>query len=73
MYIYHILLIHPSVDEHLGCFHVLAIVKSAAMNIGGVCTFFSESFVGYMPGSGIIGSCDNAIFSYFEGPPYCFP
>ena len=29
---YHIL-IHSSVDRHLGCFHVLAMVNSAAVNI----------------------------------------
>ena len=33
IYVYHIFFIHSSVDGHLGCFHVLAIV-SAAMTIG---------------------------------------
>ena len=32
--IYHIFFIYSSVDEHLDCFHVLAVVDNAAMNIG---------------------------------------
>ena len=31
---YHSFLIHSSADGHLGCIHVLAIINSAAINIG---------------------------------------
>ena len=56
MYIYHIFFIHSSVDGHLGYFHVLAIVNSAAMNNGIHVSFSILVSSGYMPRSGIAGS-----------------
>ena len=34
VYIYHNFFIHSSIDGHLGSFHTLAIVDSAAINMG---------------------------------------
>ena len=52
---YHSFIIHSSVDGHVGCFHVLAIVNSAAMS-NGIHVSFSISFSScYMPRSGIAG------------------
>ena len=50
---YHTFFIHSSVDQHLGCFHVLAAVKSAAVNIGVYVSFSVLVSSGYMPRSGI--------------------
>ena len=56
VYMYHHLVIHSSVDEHLGCFHVLAIVNSAAMNNSIHVSFSILVSLGYLPRSGIAGS-----------------
>ena len=34
VYMYHSFLIHSSADGYLGCFHVLAMINSVAVNIG---------------------------------------
>ena len=45
----HVFFIHTSVNGHLGYFHALPIVSSAAVNIG-VCIFFwTMFFSGCMP------------------------
>ena len=42
---YHSFFSHSSADGHLGCFHVLAIINSAAMNIGGTRVSFPSGFL----------------------------
>ena len=56
VYMYHNVFIHSSVNGHIGCFHVLAIVNSVAMNNGIHVSFSILVSSGYMPRSGIAGS-----------------
>ena len=65
---YHSFFIHSSVDGHLGCFHVLAIVNSAGMNNGIHVSFSILVSSGYRPRSGIPGSYGGFIASFKESP-----
>ena len=65
--IYHIFFIHSFIDGHLGCFPVLAVVNSAATNIG-VHVFFELEFSFFpdiCPGR-VAGSYGNSIFSFLR-------
>ena len=63
VYMYHIFFIHSSVTGHLGCFPVLAIVNSTAVNIGVHVSFLIRVFSGYMSRIGVAGSYGDSIFS----------
>ena len=63
----HIFFLHSCIDGYLGCCHVLAIVNSAAMNIGGVLASFQIMvFSRQMSRSGIAGSYGNSIFRFLR-------
>ena len=68
VYMYHSFLIHSSPDGHLGCFHVLAMINSAAINIGVHMSLSDQVSLVCMPRSGIAGSYGSSIsrFLYFH-------
>ena len=59
-HLYHIFFIDSSVDGHLGCVHVLAIINSATVNTGTQVLFWIMVFSGYMP---VVGFLDHMVVS----------
>ena len=70
---YHNFFFHSSASGHVGCFYVLAVVNSAAINIGVYVSFSFMVFSEFMPSSRITGSYGSFIPSFFKESPYCSP
>ena len=66
LYAYHIFFVCSFDNGHLGCFHVLAIVNSAAVNIGARVSVWTMFFSVYVPRSGISESYGSCIFSFLK-------
>ena len=69
---YHSVLIHSSADGHLGCFYVLSVISSAAMNIGVHMSLSILVSSVCMLSSGIAGLYGSSI-QFFKESPYCSP
>ena len=66
VYMYHSFHIHSSADGHLGCFHVLAIINTAVMNVGVHVSLSDLVSLVCMPRSGIAGSYGSSISSFLR-------
>ena len=68
VFMYYSFLIHSSADGHLGCFHVLDIINSAAMNIGVHVSLSDLVSSVCKTRSGIAGSYGSSISSFLRNP-----
>ena len=57
---------HSSVDGHLGWFHVVVNVNSAAVNIGVHISYQVMIFSGFISRSGVSESYGSSLFSFFR-------
>ena len=64
----HNFFIHSSVDGHLGCFHVLAVVNSAAINNGIRVSFSILVSSGVRLGVGFLGHMVILLLVFKESP-----
>lgn len=67
-------LLLSSINGYLDTFHILAIIKHAAMSMG--CSHLLEVLIlfplGTYPGVGLLDH-KVGLFLIFEAPPYCYP
>ena len=66
MSIHHVFFIHSFIHRHLGCFHVLGVVNSAAATTGVHVSFQIIVFSRYVPRNGIAGSYGSSNFSFLK-------
>ena len=67
--------IYSSIDEHLSCFNVFAIINSTAVNIG---VHVSFQIRGFFPpdicqGEGLLGDTVVLFLVFLKEHPYSFP
>ena len=66
VYMYHSFLVHSSANGRLGCFHVLATINSAVVNIGVHVSLSILVSSVCMPSNGIAGSYGSSISSFLR-------